>query len=147
MREDIMPESLPEFENQKATLLRKIAQLRDFRPGSITTTSGRCGNPTCHCHRLGDAGDGPNFRLTYKAHGKTVTECFARLAARRTAEQEIEEYRKWQQLSRDFVEVNSTLCRLRPSTELEATPQEKNDGSDPAGSYPRSRKSAGAAVP
>src|SRR5216683_370966 len=36
--EDIMPKSLPEFENQKASLLRKIAQLGDFRPGSITTT-------------------------------------------------------------------------------------------------------------
>jgi len=120
-----MPESLPDLENRKATLLRKIAQLRDFRPGSVTTTSGRCGNPTCHCHRPRDAGHGPNFRLTYKAHGKTVSESFASLAARRKAEQEIEEYRRWQQLSRDFVEVNSTLCRLRPTTELEATPQEK----------------------
>jgi hypothetical protein len=106
-------------------LLRKIAQLRDFRPGSITTTSGRCGNPTCHCHRPGDAGHGPNFRLTYKAHGKTVTESFASLVARRKAELEIEEYRKWQQLSRDFVEVNSTLCRSRATSEAESTPQEK----------------------
>jgi hypothetical protein len=47
------------------------------------------------------------------------------LAARRKTEQEIEEYRKWQQLSRDFVEVNSTLCRLRPTSEREATLQEK----------------------
>jgi hypothetical protein len=120
-----MPESLPEFENQKASLLRKIAQLGDFRPGSITTTRGRCGNPTCHCRRPGDAGHGPNLRLTYKAHGKTVTESFASPAAQRKAEQEIEEYRKWQQLSRDFVEVNSALCRLRPTPEREATPLEK----------------------
>jgi hypothetical protein len=120
-----MPESLADFQDQKATLLRKIAQLGDFRPGSITTTSGCCGNPTCHCHRPGDAGHGPNFRLTYKAHGKTVTESFANPAARRKAEREIEEYRKWQQLSRDFVEVNTALCRLRPAEEAEVTPQEK----------------------
>jgi hypothetical protein len=130
-----MPESLPDLENQKASLVRKIAQLGDLRPGSITTTSGRCGNPTCHCHQAGDAGHGPNFRLTYKAHGKTVTESFASLGARRKAEQEIEEYRKWQQLSRDYVEVNSTLCRLRPSTERGRHCGGKNDGSDPAGSY------------
>jgi hypothetical protein len=69
------------------------------------------------------------------------------LAARRKAEQEIEEYRKWQQLSRDSVEVNSTLRRLRPTTEREATLQEKNDRSDPAGSCPRSRTSACAPAP
>ena len=120
-----MLESLPDLENQKASLLRKIAQLRDFRPGSITTTSGRCGNPTCHCRRPGDAGHGPNFRLTYKAHGKTLTESFASLVARRKAELEIEEYRKWQQLSRDFVEVNSALCRSRATSEAESTPREK----------------------
>jgi hypothetical protein len=59
-----MPTSLPDFENQKATLLPKIAHLGDFRPGSITTVSGRCGNRTCHCHQPGDAGHGRNFRLT-----------------------------------------------------------------------------------
>ena len=120
-----MPESLPDFENQKATLLRKIAQLRDFRPGSISTTSGRCGNPTCHCHRPGDTGHGPNFRLTYKTQGKTITESFPSLAARHKAEREIAEYRKWQQWSHDFVEVNASLCRWRPAAEQEPTAQEK----------------------
>src|SRR5580658_3936263 len=35
------------------------------------------------CQQAGDAGHGPNFRLTFKAHGKTVTQSFAGLAARR----------------------------------------------------------------
>ena len=120
-----MADSLPALENQKADLLHKISQLGDFRPGSITTTTGRCGNPRCHCHHPNQPGHGPNFRLTYKADGKTVTESFASPAARRKAEQEIEEYRKWQQLSREFVEVNAALCRLRPIEEAEPTPAEK----------------------
>jgi hypothetical protein len=120
-----MPDSLPALQDQKADLLHKISQLGDFRPGSITTTTGRCGNPGCHCHQPNHPGHGPNFRLTYKADGKTVTESFASSAARRKAEQEIEEYRKWQQLSREFVEVNAALCRLRPVEQQEHTPAEK----------------------
>jgi len=122
-----MPDSLTALETQRLALLRQINQLEDFRPGSITTTTGRCGNSRCHCHQPKDPGHGPNFRLTYKAHGKTVTESFPSIAARRKAEREIEEYRKWQQLSREFVAVNASLCHLRPVPleATEATPQEK----------------------
>ena len=132
-----MPDSLADLQDQKAALLRKISQLDDFRPGSITTTTGRCGNPHCHCHQSDQPGHGPNFRLTYKADGKTITESFPSPAARRKAEREIEEYRKWQQLSREFVEVNAALCRLRPTAEQEQTPQEKKRRK------PSGRKSAG----
>ena len=122
-----MPHSLPALENQKQAVLRQFSQLGDLRPGSITATTGRCGNPNCHCHQPGQPGHGPNFRLTYKVQGKTVTETFPTSAAQRKAQREIEEYRKWQQLCRDFLEVNAALCRLRPTpTEEEArTPQEK----------------------
>jgi hypothetical protein len=137
-----VPDSLAALESQKAGLVRKISELSDFRPGSITTTTGRCGHPGCHCHRPNDPGHGPNFRLTYKANGKTVTESFASPAARRKTEREIEEYRRWQQLSREFVEVNARLCRLRPAEEQELTPAKKNCRNHPAGSQSGSRASA-----
>lgn len=117
------PDAVAALESQKAALLRKISQLDDFRAGSVTTTTGRCGNP--RCHRPQDPGHGPNFRLTYKEKGKTVTESFASPAARRKTEREIEEYRRWQQLSREFVEVNASLCRLRPTAEQELTAAKK----------------------
>jgi hypothetical protein len=137
-----VPDSLAALESQRAALLRKISQLSDFRPGSVTTTTGRCGNPRCHCHRPQNPGHGPNFRLTYKEKGKTVTESFASPAARRKTEHEIEEYRRWQQLSREFVEVNASLCRLRPAQEQELTPEKKNCANHPAGSQPGNRASA-----
>lgn len=122
-----MAETLDELESKKVTLLRRISRLGDFRPGSITTTTGRCGNPHCHCHQPANPGHGPNFRLTYKADGKTVTESFPSPAARRKAEQQVGEYRHWQQLSREFVEVNTAICRQRPlpADEEDRTAQEK----------------------
>jgi len=112
-----MPNSLSDLENQKAALLRQISELGDFRPGSINATTGRCGNPNCRCHQPHHPGHGPNFRLTYKLHGQSITESFPNPAARRKAEREVEEHRKWQQLSRDFAEVNTAICRLRPVEE------------------------------
>jgi hypothetical protein len=119
-----MPESLADLEQQRAAVLRQISELEDFRAGSITGTGGRCGNPGCHCHRLNDPGHRPHLRLTYKVNGKTVTESFATPAEQRKAEQEIEAFRRYQQLERSFVEVNEKLCRARP-VEDTLTSQEK----------------------
>jgi hypothetical protein len=98
-----MPESLTDLEQQRATVLRQIAELDDFRAGSITGTGGRCGTPGCHCHRQGDPGHRPHPRLTYKRDGKTVTESFTTPAAQHKAEREIEAFRRYRQLERSFV--------------------------------------------
>ena len=90
-----MSPSLEGLQNQRAQLVRQIAQLGDFRSGSITSITARCGKPTCHCHRPGHPGHGPNFRLTYKRQGKTVSETFPSPAARRQAERQIAEFRKF----------------------------------------------------
>lgn len=121
-----MPPSLDVLENQRAALIRQIAQLGDFRSGSITAITGRCGKPNCHCHQPHHPGHGPNFRLTYKRQGKTVTETFPSPATRRQAERQIAEFRKFQQLIRAFVEVNEKICRERPlPEEAEAAAEEK----------------------
>jgi hypothetical protein len=118
--------SLEVLEDQRAELARQIAQLGDFRSGSITSITARCGKPNCHCHQPHHPGHGPNFRLTYKRQGKTVSETFPSPGARRQAEQQIAEFRKFQQLSRAFVAVNEKICRQRPlPEEAEAAEQEK----------------------
>ena len=119
-----MAESLPLLEARRADLLRALANLKDMRPGSVVGAVFRCGKPTCHCARPEDPGHGPNLRLTYKWHGKTVTEALSTPAAVRKAEREIAEFRGYQQLGRELVEVNEKICRLRP-VEDTPTPQEK----------------------
>jgi hypothetical protein len=96
----------------------------EFRPGSITATTGRCGNSRCRCHQPGAAGHGPNYRLTFRRQGKTVTESFPNEAAKRKAQREIAEFRRWQQLSREFVDVNTKICQGR-SVEDTLSPEEK----------------------
>ena len=121
-----MPQSLEVLETQRAELLRQIAQLGDLRSGSISSVTARCGKPNCHCHQPNHPGHGPNFRLTYKVQGRTVSETFPSPSARHQAERQIAEFRKFQQLSRAFLEVNEKICRQRPlPAETEGAEQEK----------------------
>lgn len=119
-----MPDSLSALETRRAELLRSIAHLNDMRPGSVVGAVWRCGKPTCHCAQPDDPGHGPSLRLTYKWRGKTVTEALPTPAAVRKAEQEIAEFRNYQQLTRELVDVSEQVCRLRPVEEI-LTPEEK----------------------
>lgn len=119
-----MTDSLSVLEVQRGQTQLRISRLGDMRPGSITGTGGRCGNPGCHCHHPDDPGHGPFYRLTRKVNGKSVTETFSTPAALRKARQEVEEFHRFRQLSHDLLEVNEKICKLRP-VEDTLTPQEK----------------------
>jgi len=78
----------------------------------------------CRCHQPNQPGHGPNFRLTRKVHGKTVTETFASLSALRKAQREIEGFHRFRELSRELLDVNERICHARP-VEATLTAQEK----------------------
>jgi hypothetical protein len=120
-----MPLSLPGLAQRREAIVQQIGQLGDLRPGCVTGTSGRCGKPGCRCHQPGEPAHGPNFRLTYKADGKTISESLPTPAAIRKAEREVAEFRRFQELSREFVETNAAICRLRPVEEGTPNAQEK----------------------
>jgi hypothetical protein len=120
-----LPESLTELQKQRSTVVAQFARLGDFRPGCVTGIVRRCGKPTCHCAQPDDPGHGPTLRLTYKAQGKTISKALPTPAAVRKAEQEITEFRRFQELSRTLVEINEKICRLRPVEEEPPSEQEK----------------------
>jgi hypothetical protein len=119
-----MADSLSLLEAQRAQTQLQISRLGDMRSGSITSTGGRCGNPGCRCHHPDDPGHGPFYRLTRKVNGKSVTETFSTATALRKAQQEVEEFHRFRQLSHDLLEVNEKICKLRP-VEDTLTEQEK----------------------
>src|SRR5271170_7411834 len=118
-----MSDPLVDLENRRATVQMQIAQLGDMRSGSITGTGGRCGNPNCHCHRAGDPGHGPYYRLTHKVKGKTVTETFPSPASLSKAQREVAERQRFRELSNQLLEVNEQICQLRPVEEISPSAQ------------------------
>jgi Family of unknown function (DUF6788) len=109
-----MPASLAAREQQRSSILTQILELGDFRSGSITAIRGRCGKPNCHCHQPNQPGHGPNYRLTRKVNGKTVSESFSSAAELRKAQREVEAFHRFRQLSQELLEVNERICRTRP---------------------------------
>jgi hypothetical protein len=120
-----VPDILAPLLDDRSTLLRQIFEIGDFQPGSITSATRRCGKPTCHCAKPGDPGHGPHFQLTQKVDGKTVTQNLPSPAAVRKAESEIAEFRNFQTLAGELVDVNRKICRLRPVEQAEQAAQEK----------------------
>jgi hypothetical protein len=110
---------------ERSALLHQVSQLGDFQPGSISSPTRRCGKPGCHCAKPNDPGHGPHYQLTQKIEGKTVTQSLPSPAALRKAESEIAEFRKFQGLTEDLVDVNRKICRLRPVEQTAQTAQEK----------------------
>jgi hypothetical protein len=119
-----MSDPLAGLEQQRSGILTRILELGDFRSGSITAIQGRCGKSTCHCHRPNQPGHGPNFRLTRKINGKTVSETFSSAAELRKAQREGEAFHRFRQLSQELLEVNERICQTRP-VEDTLSPQEK----------------------
>ena len=119
-----MPDSLATLEQQRSEILLRIFHLGDFRSGSITAIQGRCGKPNCHCHQPGQPGHGPNFRLTRKVDGKTVSESFSSAAELRKAQREVETFHLFRQLSQELLEVNEKICGARTVQDT-LTPEEK----------------------
>ena len=119
-----MPHPLLELEQKRSELLHQITALADFRSGSITSIQGRCGKPNCHCHKPGHPGHGPNFRLTRKHQGKTISETFPTPAALEKARREVAEFRRFQELSAELLAVNEQICQLRPVPEQQPAAQE-----------------------
>jgi uncharacterized protein DUF6788 len=120
-----MADPLARLEQQRAALLNDIATLGDFRSGSITSIQGRCGKPTCHCHQPGQPGHGPNFRLTRKVDGKTITETFPSAAELRKAQREVQAFHRFRELSQKLLDVNERICQTRPVGQDDRTAQEK----------------------
>jgi hypothetical protein len=108
-----MMSDLSDLERRRVELKEEISRLGDFRAGSIGAIVRRCGKPGCRCSQPGDPGHGPNLRLTYKVNGKTYSESIPSPATRRKIQLEIAEFRKFQQLCRELIEVNARICRLR----------------------------------
>ena len=78
--------------------------------------------------RPNDPGHDPQFRLTRRVAGRTIAEGFPNPAALRKAQQEVGEFRRFQQLSEKLVAVNEKICALRPVDQQRGgwTAQEKN---------------------
>ena len=121
-----MSQALSDLEAARSRLLQQFLSVGDFRPGTISGQSHRCGKPNCHCAADDDAGH-PQLRLLRKVKGKSVAESFSTPAAFVKAAREVNEYHRFQALISELTALNQRICHLRPTEPEEAgwTEEEK----------------------
>src|ERR1700728_2563851 len=112
-----MSDDLATLESQRSNLMEDFLRWGDLRPGSITAVTRRCGKPPCHCAKHNDPGHDPQFRLTRRVSGKTVTETFPNPTALRMAQQEVAAFHRFQKFSQHLLALSDSICRLRPVTQ------------------------------
>ena len=98
--------------DQRDALRAALSSLGDFRPGALQSRYRKCGKPTCHCAREGDPGHGPKWVLTRTVGGKRRNFSIPDEAVEATQAQ-IAEFRRFQRLTRQLIEVSERLCEAR----------------------------------
>lgn len=113
-----MTQTLEELEQRRQKLYQQLQEVGDFRPGTISTNYRRCGKPTCACAQAGHAGHGPQYLWNTTQGGKSRAESLRLGPELEKAEQELENYRRFQRLCSELVEVNLQICQRRPIPEI-----------------------------
>jgi hypothetical protein len=131
-----MSTSLSELEAQRERLKLRLSGLGDLRPGSLVERYRKCGKPNCHCAQPGEAGHGPCWSLTHDVKGKTATRIIPEALVPQTREQ-IAEYHRLRDLTRDLVDVNEKICEARIQSRKAEDDSKKNFTRRAAGSRRR----------
>lgn len=131
-------ETIQTLEQRRARLREHFATIGDLRPGSLVGRYRRCGKPGCHCAQPGAVGHGPSWSLTRAVQGKTVTHVIPGGPAVARTQAQLVEYRRFRQLTREFIEVSARLCDAR----LQADAAAPADGEKRGSPRPSRRRSS-----
>lgn len=114
-----MEETLEWLELEKKRLYSQLAELGDFRRGTISVNYRKCGKKNCVCARRGHPGHGPQYLWNSTRGKKSVAENLPLGPRLEKARNEQTNYRLFLELTKQIVEVNEKICRLRPVREIE----------------------------
>lgn len=138
------------LEARRAVLFAELAQVGDFRRGSLNAVRRKCGKANCVCAAPGHAGHGPQYNLTRWVGGKTVNVRVRPGPELDKTEREVAAWARFQALVEAIAAVNEAICAARPVAGVPAdaspgSPGEK--GGSPAGIGPGSRPVSGRRPP
>ncbi len=109
-----MEETMESLEKRRSELYRKLADIGDFRRGTISTNYRKCGKANCACARPRHPGHGPQYLLNGTIGGKSVAENLRLGPELEKVSGEVGNYRRFVELSKELVEINEKICRRRP---------------------------------
>ncbi len=128
-------QELERLQSERSRIWHEIEQLPDMRPGSLTMARPKCGKSNCHCAKEGDPGHGPVYFLIRRVGHKNITRSVP-LAVLDTVRQQVETHHKYEDLSRQYVEISGQISDLKMKQVRESA-----SGETPQTAGKRTRKS------
>ena len=119
--------TIESLQSKKKHILDAIDQLGSFRQGSLSPRYRKCGKSSCHCAKEGSKGHGPLWMITRAVEGKTVSKAIPAERVEETFEQ-IETFHQFQDLVREYTEVNIEICDAHLEERKNASPGEAEKG-------------------
>ena len=132
--------SLNDLQEQRARLYVRLAEVGDFRRGSVSENYRRCGKPNCACARAEHPGHGPRYLWTRTVAGRGSRGRQLKPAEVDKVRAELANYHRFAELTDQLVEVNEAICEARPPGA--AAPAPATAGGEKGGSTSRSRPSS-----
>ncbi len=114
MAGDDSADELARLESRRDAVLAELAQVGDFRRGSLSAVFRKCGKPNCACAAPGHRGHGPQWNLTRRAGGRTVALHLKPGPELDKVRREVAEYKRFRDLCDQLAEVSEEICALRP---------------------------------
>lgn len=104
---------IKELQGRITRIKKRLSQLGDLRPGSLSRQYNVCGNPACRCKDPANPKKhGPYYQLSYTHRGKSRTE-FVRKEFVAQAQREIKNYAVFRELTKKWVDLSLEMARLR----------------------------------
>lgn len=108
------------LEARRAVLFAELAQVGDFRRGSLNAVRRKCGKANCVCAGPGHPGHGPQYNLTRWAGGKTVNVRVRPGPELDKVTREVTAWARFQVLVEQIGVVSEAICALRPVSTVTA---------------------------
>ena len=107
-----MKRRIQSLENRIAKIKRKLAQLGDLRPGSLSKQYNVCGNPNCKCKATPPKKHGPYYQLSSTRKAKSRSK-FVRREDVPSVRAQLKNYAKLRKLSECWIDLAEELSILR----------------------------------
>jgi hypothetical protein len=128
------------LEARRADIKRLLGEIDYMRAGSLVANYRRCGKAGCWCSKPGEKGHGPYWLLTRGIGGKTRSRSIPAGAAVEQTRLQIAEWRRFQALCRELVEVDERLCDQRQRANDKVSAAEAKKGASKSPSKQKSRQ-------
>lgn len=110
----MVADRIGDLEQQRERLYEQLAEVGDFRRGSVSENWRRCGKANCVCAGPGHRGHGPRMLWTRSLGGGKSRARQLRAEEVEKVRAELGEYHRFAALAEEIVEVNEAICEARP---------------------------------